>query len=40
LRTVAVTSSYEASALAGAADLVIDSLESLDLTVLGRLFPA
>ena len=40
LRTVAVTSSYEASALAGAADLVIRSLESLDLAALGRLFPA
>ena len=40
LRTVAVTTSYEASELAGAADLVIRSLESLDLTALGRLFAA
>ena len=37
LRTVAVTHTYEASALAAAADLVIDSLESLDLTALARL---
>lgn len=39
LRTVAVTSSYQASELASAADLVIHSLESLDLTALARLFP-
>ena len=37
LRTVAVTHTYDASALAGAADLVIDSLESLDLAALARL---
>jgi beta-phosphoglucomutase-like phosphatase (HAD superfamily) len=40
LRTVAVTNSYEASALADAADLVIHSLESLDVAALARLFPA
>jgi beta-phosphoglucomutase len=40
LRTVAVTNSYEASALADGADLVIPSLESLDLAALARLFPA
>jgi HAD superfamily hydrolase (TIGR01509 family) len=40
LRTVAVTTSYPAAALADAADLVIPSLESLDLAVLSRLFPA
>jgi beta-phosphoglucomutase len=37
LRTVAVTHTYEASALAGAADLIIDSLDSLDLAALARL---
>ena len=37
LRTVAVTQTYEASALAGAADLIIDSLDSLDLAALARL---
>jgi beta-phosphoglucomutase len=37
LRTVAVTQTYEASALDGAADLIIDSLDSLDLAALGRL---
>ena len=37
LRTVAVTQTYEASALAGAADLIIDSLDALDLTALARL---
>jgi beta-phosphoglucomutase-like phosphatase (HAD superfamily) len=37
LRTVAVTQTYEASVLASAADLVIDSLESLDLTALANL---
>jgi len=37
LRTVAVTQTYEASALTGAADLVIESLESLDLTALAHL---
>jgi len=37
MRTVAVTQTYEASALTGAADLVIESLESLDLAALARL---
>jgi beta-phosphoglucomutase len=37
LRTVAVTSSYGASALADIADLVIDSLASLNLDALSRL---
>jgi len=37
LRTVAVTNSYPASTLADAADLVIDSLASLDLDALSRL---
>ena len=37
LRTVAVTQTYDASALAGAADLIIDSLDSLDLAALARL---
>jgi HAD superfamily hydrolase (TIGR01509 family) len=37
LRTVAVTQTYEASTLIGAADLVIESLESLDLAALARL---
>jgi beta-phosphoglucomutase len=37
LRTVAVTQTYEASALVGAADLVIESLESLDLAALAHL---
>ena len=37
LRTVAVTHTYDASALTGAADLVIESLESLDLAALARL---
>ncbi len=37
LRTVAVTQTYEASALAGAADLIIDSLDALDLAALARL---
>ena len=37
LRTVAVTQTYEASALIGTADLVIESLESLDLAALARL---
>jgi beta-phosphoglucomutase-like phosphatase (HAD superfamily) len=39
LRTVAVTQTYEAAALTGAADLIIDSLESLDLAALARLCP-
>jgi beta-phosphoglucomutase len=38
LRTVAVTTSYPASALADGADLVIDSLASLDLTALAALW--
>jgi beta-phosphoglucomutase len=38
LRTVAVTNTYDASAFAGAADLVIESLDSFDLDVLSRLF--
>jgi beta-phosphoglucomutase-like phosphatase (HAD superfamily) len=37
LRTVAVTSSYEAAALADVADLVIDSVASLDVAALARL---
>jgi beta-phosphoglucomutase len=37
LRTVAVTQTYEASRLIGAADLVIESLESLDLAALAHL---
>jgi beta-phosphoglucomutase-like phosphatase (HAD superfamily) len=37
LRTVAVTQTYDSSALTGAADLVIESLESLDLAALARL---
>jgi beta-phosphoglucomutase-like phosphatase (HAD superfamily) len=37
LRTVAVTNSYPASALADAADLVIESLAALDMTALSRL---
>ena len=37
LHTVAVTQTYEASALTGAADLVIESLESLDLAALAHL---
>ena len=37
LRTVAVTTSYPADALADAADLVIDSLASLDIGALARL---
>jgi beta-phosphoglucomutase len=37
LRTVAVTQTYEASALTDAADLVIESLESMDLTALAHL---
>jgi HAD superfamily hydrolase (TIGR01509 family) len=37
LRTVAVTSSYPAAALADAADLVIDSLAALDIAALARL---
>jgi beta-phosphoglucomutase len=37
LRTVAVTNTYQASTFAGAADLVIDSLASLDLAALARL---
>jgi beta-phosphoglucomutase len=37
LRTVAVTQTYDVSALTGAADLVIESLESLDLAALARL---
>jgi beta-phosphoglucomutase len=37
LRTVAVTQTYDASALAAVADLVIDSLQSLDLTALAKL---
>jgi beta-phosphoglucomutase-like phosphatase (HAD superfamily) len=36
LRTVAVTQTYDAAALAGAADLIIDSLEALDLAALAR----
>ena len=37
LRTVAVTTSYPADTLADAADLVIDSLASLDISALARL---
>jgi HAD superfamily hydrolase (TIGR01509 family) len=37
LRTVAVTNTYQASAFDGAADLVIESLASLDLGALSRL---
>jgi len=37
LRTVAVTQTYEASALVGSADLVIESLESMDLGALAHL---
>jgi HAD superfamily hydrolase (TIGR01509 family) len=37
LRTVAVTQTYDAAALTGSADLVIDSLASLDLSTLARL---
>ena len=37
LRTVAVTTSYPTDALADAADLVIDSLASLDISALARL---
>jgi beta-phosphoglucomutase len=37
LRTVAVTQTYDVSALTGAADLVIESLESLDLAALAHL---
>ena len=37
LRTVAVTNTYEAAAFDGAADLVIESLASLDLGALSRL---
>ena len=37
LRTVAVTQTYEASALIGSADLVIESLEFLDLAAVARL---
>jgi len=40
LRTVAVAHTYEAAALSGAADLVIASLESLDLAALAQLCPA
>jgi HAD superfamily hydrolase (TIGR01509 family) len=39
LRTVAVTNTYEKAALADAADLVIPSLEAMDLSVLARLCP-
>ena len=38
LRTVAVTNTYEAAAFDGAADLVIESLASLDLGALSRLY--
>ena len=38
LRTVAVTNTYEATAFDGAADLVIESLASLDLGALSRLY--
>ena len=38
LRTVAVTHTYEAAAFDGAADLVIESLASLDLGALSRLY--
>ena len=37
LRTVAVTNTYESAAFDGAADLVIESLASLDLDALSRL---
>ena len=37
MRTVAVTNTYEKSALDGAADLVIASLEAMDLDVLAQL---
>jgi beta-phosphoglucomutase len=37
LRTVAVTQTYDAAALAGCADLVIDSLACLDLSTLAQL---
>jgi beta-phosphoglucomutase len=37
MRTVAVTNTYEKSALDGAADLVIPSLEAMDLDVLAQL---
>jgi beta-phosphoglucomutase len=37
LRTVAVTQTYEASALIDAADLVIESLEAMDLAALAHL---
>jgi HAD superfamily hydrolase (TIGR01509 family) len=37
LRTVAVTQTYEASTLIGTADLVIESLEFLDLAAVARL---
>ncbi len=39
MRTVAVANTYEKSALADAADLVIPSLEAMDLAVLARLCP-
>jgi beta-phosphoglucomutase len=39
LRTVAVTNTYEKSALTDAADLVIPSLEAMDLDALARLCP-
>jgi len=37
MRTVAVTNTYAQSALAGAADLIIPSLDAMDLEILSRL---
>jgi hypothetical protein len=39
MRTVAVTNTYEQSALVGAADLVIPSLDAMDLEALADLCP-